>query len=208
LVNDGLGLQEIERKLRAVSGYAIPDNPGKQAKLDIAWRAHICTWAANQAIALEGDFIECGVWYGILSRTICNYVDFSRHDGTFYLVDTWGKMPGSHTSSNYQDDIFSVVQKRFSDVDNVQLIRGPVPDVLTQITSSKVAFLAIDMNGSVPERAALEYFYDKIVPGGVIYFDDYGWDFPELRATIEDFFMDKPETLLHFPSGNSIVVKL
>ena len=117
-------------------------------------------------------------------------------------------MPGSHTSSSYQDDIFSVVQKRFSDVDNILLRRGPVPDVLTQITSSKVAFLGIDMNGSVPERAALEYFYDKIVPGGVIYFDDYGWDFPELRATVEEFFMDKPETLLHFPSGNSIVVKL
>jgi hypothetical protein len=46
-------------------------------------------------------------------------------------------MPGSNASSNYQDDIFSVVQKRFSDVDNILLRRGPVPDVLAQITSSK-----------------------------------------------------------------------
>ena len=42
----------------------------------------------------------------------------------------------------------------------------------------------------------------------MIYFDDYGWDYPELVEVVNKFFADKPETLLHFPSGNSIVVKL
>jgi hypothetical protein len=64
------------------------------------------------------------------------------------------------------------------------------------------------MNGSEPERAALEYFYDRVVSGGVIYFDDYGWGYPELRKVVDNFFADKPEELLHFPSGNSIVVKI
>ena len=91
---------------------------------------------------------------------------------------------------------------------NVSLVRGLVPEVLDQVKIEKIAFLGIDMNGSVAERAALERFYDKIVPGGVIYFDDYGWDYPDLRKTVNEFFEDKPESLLHFPSGNSIVVKL
>jgi len=43
---------------------------------------------------------------------------------------------------------------------------------------------------------------------GIIYFDDYGWGYPKLRKTVDEFFKDKPETLLHSPSGNSIVVKL
>lgn len=46
------------------------------------------------------------------------------------------------------------------------------------------------------------------MPGGIIYFDDYGWDYPELRHVVDKFFADKKESLLHFPSGNSIVVKL
>lgn len=174
----------------------------------IAWRAHICTWAATQGVALKGDFVECGVWYGFLSRTMCNYVDFANYSGTFYLVDTWGKMPGSHPADHYQEDIFSVVQERFSDTKNVCLVRGAVPEVLTQVKSDRIAYLGIDMNGAIPERAALEYFYDKIVPGGIIYFDDYGWEYPDLRETVDEFFADKPESLLHFPSGNSIVVKL
>lgn len=40
----------------------------------IIYRNHITTWAATQAINLEGDFVECGVWYGIQSLTICNYL--------------------------------------------------------------------------------------------------------------------------------------
>jgi hypothetical protein len=58
------------------------------------------------------------------------------------------------------------------------------------------------------ERAILELVYDKIVSGGIIYFDDYGFNYPLLRETIEEFFLDKPETILKFASGPAIVVKI
>ena len=173
---------------------------------NIDWRAHICTWAATRALALEeGDFVECGVWYGVLSKMICEYTDFSRQDRNFYLVDVWG---GIDVHDNwYVEDIYDVVAKRFAEYSNVNLVRGFIPEILATIHTQKVAYLSIDMNGSHAERAALEYFYEKMVPGGVIYFDDYGWGFPELRLTVNEFFADKPETLLHFPAGVSIVVK-
>lgn len=100
------------------------------------------------------------------------------------------------------------MKERFSIYPQIQIIRGVVPDCLTKITSSKIAYLAIDMNSSIPELETLRYFYEKIVPGGIIYFDDYGWEYPELRKVIDKFFSNKPESLLHFPSGNSIVVKI
>jgi len=57
--------------------------------LDIQWRVHIVTWAAKQAIKLEGDFVECGVWWGFLSRAICEYVGFNEYkEKKFYLFDT------------------------------------------------------------------------------------------------------------------------
>jgi hypothetical protein len=176
---------------------------------NIEWRAHICCWAASRAIHLDGDFVELGVWYGLLSKTMCEYVSFEKYtDKRFYLVDSFGEMTGSHLDKSYQEDIFDVVSNRFSKYPNVNLIRGLVPEVLPRIPVQKIAYLAIDMNGSEPERAALEYFYDKVVSGGVIYFDDYGWGYPELRKVVDNFFANKPEELLHFPSGNSIVVKI
>ena len=173
----------------------------------IEWRAHICTWAAQQALSLEGDFVECGVWYGVLSKTVCEYVNFGSTGRNFYLIDSWGAQEGSHPNPNYQEDIFDLVKNRFSMYPNVHLVRGLVPKVLEQVPTTKVAYLAIDMNGSVAELAALEFFYEKMVSGGVIYLDDYGWGYPDLRRVVNNFLADKPESLLHFPSGNSIIVK-
>jgi O-methyltransferase len=173
---------------------------------NIDWRAHICTWAATRALALDdGDFVECGVWYGVLSKVICEYTDFSRQDRNFYLIDVWG---GIEVHDNwYAKDIYDIVAQRFESYNNVHLVRGFIPDILDTIPTQKIAYLSIDMNGALAERAALEYFYEKMVPGGVIYFDDYGWGYPELRLSVNQFFSDKPERLLHFPGGVSIVIK-
>jgi len=178
--------------------------------LDISWRAHIVTWAATQAIKLDGDFVECGVSWGFLSKTICEYTDFETHtDKTFYLIDTWGD-PNNKDLNHpwYQEDVYCKVKERFSKYHNVKLVRGHVPEILSSIPVKKIAYLSIDMNGHIAERKTLEAYYEMIVPGGIIYLDDYGWSFPKLRETVDEFFKDKPESLLHFPSGNSIVVKL
>jgi hypothetical protein len=54
----------------------------------------------------------------------------------------------------------------------------------------------------------LELLYEKVVKGGIIYFDDYGWgEKSKQREVVDDFFKDKREKLIHFPSGNSIIIK-
>ena len=173
----------------------------------IRWRAHICAWAAQQTKDLEGDFVECGVWWGMLSKIMCEYIDFGSLPKTFYLIDSWGLVDGSHPSPDYRDDIFGEVEARFASYPNINLVRGLVPEALRRVPSEKIAFLAIDMNGALPELAALEYFYDKLVPGAVVYLHDYGWQYPELRKVVDGFLADKPESVLNFPSGNAIFIK-
>lgn len=58
---------------------------------NVYWRAHIVTWAAKQAIKIEGDFVECGVWWGFLSKIICDYTNFEQFKNKkIYLIDNWG----------------------------------------------------------------------------------------------------------------------
>lgn len=186
-----------------------PKDAERIRDLNISWRAHIVTWAANQAMKLDGDFVECGVWWGFLSKTICEYTDFATSDKKFFLLDTWGDPLSQELNhKKYQKDVYEIVKDRFKSYPNVHLVRGFVPEVFEQVRIQEIAYLAIDMNGHIAERKTLDRYYDLVVPGGIIYFDDYGWGYPQLRETVDDFFKDKPETLLHFPSGNSIVVKL
>lgn len=114
-------------------------------------------------------------------------------------------MPGSH--KNFQEDIFEQVKERFSENPNVKLIRGIVPIILEQIAENPIALLLIDLKSFEPELAALYFFYDRLEPSTIIYFDDYGWNYPKYRGVVDGFFSDRPEFLLHFPSGNSIVIK-
>jgi O-methyltransferase len=182
--------------------------PRQELFRSIRWRAHIATWAANQGASVEGDFIECGVWWGILSKTICEYMSPDAFQTRrFYLVDTWGEMEGSHHDPDYSADIYEDVRERFSQYPGVMLVRGVVPQILSSIPTGKVAYLSIDMNGSEAELAALKFYWPKLSVGAVVYLDDYGWNYPELRSVIDLFLIDKPEQLLIFPSGNAVIIK-
>ncbi len=60
----------------------------------IEWRVYLCCWAVSNARGLDGDFVECGVNTGILSRAAIEYADFASMAGRmFYLLDTFEGMP-------------------------------------------------------------------------------------------------------------------
>jgi len=177
---------------------------------DTLWRAHIVSICANWAKTVPGDFVELGTWFGILAQVLVRNGDLPD-DKRMFLVDAYGQagfqMQGVHKKSDYVDDIYDIVKRRFESSPNVVLVRGIVPEILTEIPTDSVSFLMIDMNSGRPERLGLEFFWDKISTGGVIYFDDYGQDFPELRLEVEDFLKDKIEKLMVFPSGQAILIK-
>lgn len=177
-------------------------------EFNINWRFHIVNWAANQCLNVKGDFVECGVNYGWLSRSMIHYVPFNESGKFFHLIDSWG-LSGSH--ENYQDDIFEHVRASFSDFPCVKLHRGLIPDVFGNPSVSsiaKVAYLSLDLNGGLAEFQALQFFYGKLSPGAVVYIDDYGWGYPFLREKLDEFLADKPEEILEFPCGSALIVKV
>lgn len=180
-----------------------------RASSEIQYRAHVCNWAYQTSRHLPGDILSFGVHYGVLEKTVAEIYNIDAQNGgiskTFYLFDTWGPIKGGH--EDYVKDIFAEVSKRFSNYKFVQLIRGLVPNSFADVDIKSVSLLMIDMNGWEAELAVLNTFYEKVVCGGVVYFDDYGWNYPKLREVVDKFLEDKPERLLHFASGNAILIK-
>lgn len=182
---------------------------------ELAYRAHIVTWSASQVRRLPGSFVECGVAFGTLSLTLLKYFE---NDPTcikkMYLFDCWEPLRGHELEMIFPIDTdldyFEYVKQRFNEHHNVQFIKGMIPSSLSSFPSSEqVKFLSIDMNDGDAELAALEFFWPKIVKGGVVYFDDFGWGYPKLVENVHKFMSKNcPESeLLHFASGQSILVK-
>ena len=64
------------------------------------------------------------------------------------------------------------------------------------------------MNCAVPEIAAAEYFWDKLVSGAVIVLDDYGWVCHiEQKLAFDEFASRKNVQVLVLPTGQGLIFK-
>jgi O-methyltransferase len=187
---------------------------------DIFWRIHVLCWAATHAVKLEGDFVDCGVNTGIFSKAIINYVDFDTTGKTYYLLDTFTgldekysteKELKQHLNIKYKangDSLYEKVVNTFKN-HNVSIIKGAVPETLEKVKSEKISFLSVDMNCVQPEVDALNFFWDKLVPGGIIVLDDYGYGnyTIEQREAHKNFAMTKGVEILSLPTCQGVIIK-
>ena len=80
----------------------------------IQFRVYICCWAAAYASKLDGDFVECGVGKGVISKTICVYLNFNEYNKNFYLFDTFSGIPIEDASSDLERENISKLSKKAS----------------------------------------------------------------------------------------------
>jgi Macrocin-O-methyltransferase (TylF) len=183
------------------------------------WRVHVGLWAASSAIRLPGDFVECGVNRGFMSSAIMHYLDWNRRDRRFFLLDTFKGLDGdlltdeerrlgkTENFNNYTE-CFAEVQANFTEFENVVLIRGSVPSTLPQADTDAVAYLHIDMNCVAPEVAAINYFWDRLVPGAIVLLDDYGSPgYEPQKDGMDSFASERDVEVLSLPTGQGMLVK-
>ncbi len=100
------------------------------------------------------------------------------------------------------------MRARFGAWPNVLVTRGKIPDVLAEVAPRSVAFLHVDMNNADAERGALEVLFDRITPGGMIVFDDYGWNgYAKQELAADEFMGERGLAVLELPTGQGLVVK-
>jgi O-methyltransferase len=183
----------------------------------LVWRLHTLVWAAKNALNVEGDYVECGVFKGFCSEVILKYLDFQNLPRQAYLYDTFAGLPEKTSTAEERlaweypenaDEVYSEVCQKFSKYKNVKVIRGIVPDSFMVAAPEKIAFLHIDMNSEKAEMLALEHLFDRVTPGGIIVFDDFGWTCNVNQMTSELAFMkERGHQVLELPTGQGIVIK-
>jgi len=209
LFQRNLGFRRDPRFVRAMRKNA---RTNQESSLQL--RLNTLIWAAQHALHVPGDFVEAGVWRGFCSAVIADYLDFSRVPKVFYLYDTFEGIPAALDSEKHNSPAFSEaglyesVVARFADYPNVRIVKGAVPDSFAQAVPERISFLHLDMNSSKSEIAALEVLFDRVSPGGLIIFDDYGWLGYEAQKIAEDAFMaERGYRILELPSGQGMLLK-
>lgn len=184
----------------------------------LVWRLHTLTWAARNALHVDGDFVECGVFKGFCSAVVLKYLDFANIDKTAFLYDSFEGLSDQTSTEDERkmwdysqfdfDAIYREVLEIFALYPNVKVIKGVVPFSFDIACPNKIAFLHIDMNSAIAEIMALERLFDKVSPGGIIVLDDFGWDINSDQTMAEFAFMlDRNHSVLELPTGQGLIIK-
>jgi O-methyltransferase len=203
---------------RFVNAYKKSYETNSWIGYDIRWRAYIAYSFSDLVKNIEGDFVECGVNKGGLSRGIIEYINFNKLYKTFYLLDTFQgydekflsideKKIGLKEQYSMYVDCYNQVVDTFKDF-NVVIIKGSVPETLVQCNATKIAYLSIDMNCVLPEIEAIKYFWHKISIGGVIVLDDYG--FPNhinQKIAHDKLALEIGYSIITLPTGQGVIIK-
>lgn len=201
---------------RFQEAYELGRATGSWGGIEIRWRCFICCWAASHASRLPGDFVECGVNRGGYSRAITHYVDLPSTGKHFYLLDTFAGLADEYISDSERalgrraggyDECYQDVVETFKGLP-VRIIRGPVPETLGQVDADAISYLSLDMNCAAPEAAAIRHFWPRLVSGGIVVHDDYGFSgMDEQRRAMDEFAAEQNLELMVLPTGQALLLK-
>lgn len=166
---------------------------------------------------LPGDIAECGVYRGgtaaLLSSTL---VEGGVKDKQLHLFDTFAGMPttadkdpSSHQQGDFGDTSLEHVKNLLRDYPFVTFNPGFIPKTLDAVKDRKFAMAHIDVDLYQSTKDAFEFFYPRIVAGGIMVCDDYGAPayIKAARLAVDDFFADKPEKPISLRNGQCFVIK-
>jgi hypothetical protein len=186
--------------------------------LDVRWRMWILTSVARQARHLPGNIAEFGVYRGGCARMILSTAG-TAPDARYHLFDTFEGIPDNELTEGERaqgyvgklsDTSVDYVRERLAPwSDQLVFHVGDVFETIPKTDTGNLSLVHMDLNASAPTRVALEYAYERLVPGGIIVFDDYGHGaVNDQRAVIEEICAPLPENLIALPSRQALLTKL
>lgn len=171
------------------------------------------------------NFVECGCWLGQSTFEISYVLSQHAFSKNFFVFDSFEGL--SELSEDDQSPLrknndktnlkvrkhfasnFDLVQNTLKDFPFTTLHQGWIPNVFDTITIDKIQFLHIDVDLFQPTYDSLEFFFEKLVPGGIIVCDDYNaTKWPGAKNAWDKFFADKKVTINYpIPLGGSFIIK-
>jgi O-methyltransferase len=176
----------------------------------------------DQALELEGDLAECGVYRGGTLIPIGLYLKQRGSQKTIYGFDSFQGFDGSVDSEialggsashdkrrgGFDDTSLDYVEakvRRFGLQSHVRLVKGYLGQTLRLHADKRFCFVHLDVDIYESYKLALEFFYPRMARGGLILLDEYDdppW--PGCNKAVDEALAGKPERLTPIERDNHL----
>jgi len=202
LFSPWLGYGDFRKHLDAASRHTLVS----------ADRCYVLYTLAAQALHLDGDFWECGVYRGGTAHLLAEVISSSdRPAKALRLFDTFAGMPETdarrdlHSKGDFADTSLEAVQSRIGTRAYVHYHQGRIPATFSGLERSTIALAHIDVDIYQSVVDSIEFIMPRLALGGFIIFDDYGFPTcPGARQAVDEFFAERREKPLVLPTGQAV----
>lgn len=168
---------------------------------------------AEMAADLPGDFAECGVFKGASAFLLAKVILARAPDKTLHLFDSFAglSLPGPRDGTYWREgalaaDLTEVVENLADVRGPLQIHAGWIPERFSDVDAHVFALVHVDVDLYEPTLACLQFFAPRLVPGGMIVCDDYGFETcPGARLAVDEYVQAHRLPFVHLPTGQAIV---
>ena len=161
---------------------------------------------------LGGDAAECGVYRGGSALLLCGALESSGQ--TVHLFDSFEGLSapetcdGSYWSAGSLRADQNALCETLVPLKNYRIYKGWIPERFPEVAETKFSFVHIDVDIYRPTADSLAFFYERVLPGGMILMDDYGFtSCPGAKLAADAFFATRPEQIIMLPTGQALAIK-
>lgn len=162
---------------------------------------------------IEGDVVECGVWRGgsmmVVAKTLLALGDArdlhlcdtfegmsapTEHDKALDSRTAEGMLSQAERAAGCsvwcvagEDDVRHNLASTGYPSQHIHFVRGKVEDTLPAKAPERIALLRLDTDWYESTKHELEVLYPRLVEGGVLILDDYGY-WQGARKAVDEYF--------------------
>jgi O-methyltransferase len=168
----------------------------------------------SDCLHLDGEYWECGVYKGGTAGMFAHLLKDYKYGEALRLFDTFTGLPDADLEKDegswigmFKDTSAEAVTSKIKNIYPLASIyEGYIPDTFLGLENSKIAFAHIDTDMYKSYIDCLEFIYPRVVKGGIIVFDDYGYC-PGAYKAVTEFFEDKSEKVNVLETIQAFVIK-
>jgi len=176
-------------------------------------------WLQLQRISknnIPGDLAELGVYKGETAKLIHHLIP----DRDFFLFDSFSGLPKQVIREDcdgtvrpqtvkFDNTTPAEVLKYIKGNDKIILKEGIFPETAKGLENKTFAFVHIDADLYQSTLDALQFFYPRLSPGGMLLVHDYNHNWEGVEKAIDEFSETIPEGFAELPDmyGSALLIK-
>jgi O-methyltransferase len=173
---------------------------------------------AGQVGHLQGEVIEVGVWRGGTGCLVAKRLQSDHIPARVFLCDTFegvvkaGERDPTYRGGEHADTSTAVVQSLVASLglDNVTISKGIFPDQTGSVVAgASFRFAHVDVDTFESAKGVVDFIWPRLVPQGLLVFDDYGFiECEGITRYVNEHMLRPDRVMIQNLNGHAVVVKL